>query len=271
MRLGLIADIHANAPALAAVLMALDQAGVEGILALGDLVGYNAMPHETLEMLRDRHIPSVGGNHDLMAIGRLSTDDCGPIARQAMAWTRRELTPAEVAHLATLPEAIRPGPKVLCVHATLGDPTRRLRTTADLQGEAERLATCEPGISVCLMGHDHHPYVHAIGPTVITTTREGEEIPLPRHGFAFVNPGSVGYSRDADPRAAFAIFDSNHWSVTLRRVEYDHRALELANAQAGLSAATEAVRTIPPDDDEGFLARVRGAIKRISGKVRRVS
>ena len=269
MRLGLIADIHANAPALAAVLAALDRAGVERILALGDLVGYNAMPHETLDLLRERHIPSVGGNHDLMAVGRLSTDECGPIAREAMAWTRRTLTAEDVAHLATLPDAIRPGPRLLCVHATLGDPTRRLRTTADLQSEAERLAEREPGISVCLMGHDHHAYVHAIGPTVVTTTREAEEIPLPRHGFAFVNPGSVGYSRDGDARAAFAIFDSNHWSVTLRRVDYDHRALDAANARAGLDAASAATR-LPPDDDEGFLARVRGAIRRISGRVWRV-
>lgn len=270
MRLGLIADIHANAPALAAVLAALDQAGVERILALGDLVGYNAMPHETLGMLRERHIPSVGGNHDLMAIGRLPAEECGPIAREAMAWTRRELTPEEVAHLATLPDAIRPGPKLLCVHATLGDPTRRLRTTADIQSEAERLAVSEPGVSVCLMGHDHHAYVHAIGPTVVTTTREGEEIPLPRHGFAFVNPGSVGYSRDGDPRASFAVFDSNHWAVTLRRVEYDHRPVEEANARAGLAPSAMAP-ALPPDDDEGFLARVRGALRRISGKVRRVS
>jgi len=270
MRLGLIADIHANAPALAAVLDSLDRAGVEGILALGDLVGYNAMPHETLALLRERHISSVAGNHDLMAIGRIPMDDCGPIARQAMVWTRQTLTLDEVAQLALLPDTIRPGPRLLCVHATLGDPTRRLRSTDDIQREAERLEGCEPGISVCMMGHDHHPYVHAIGPAVVTTTREGEEIPLPRHGFAFVNPGSVGYSRDGDPRAAFAIFDSKYWSVTLKRVEYDHRPLAAANELAGLSAATEAA-TLPPDDDEGFLARVRGAIKRISGKVRRVS
>jgi predicted phosphodiesterase len=270
MRLGLIADIHANAPALAAVLTALDQAGVEGILALGDLVGYNAMPHETLAMLRDRRIPSVAGNHDLMATGRLPVADCGPIAREAMAWTRRELQAPEIAQLATLPDAIRPGPRVLCVHATLGDPTRRLRTPDDIREEAERLNGCEPGIAVCLMGHDHHAYVHAIGPTVVTTTRVEEEIPLPRHGFAFVNPGSVGYPRDGDPRAAFAIFDSHHWSVTFRRTGYDHRSLEEANARAGLQAATEGAR-LPPDDDEGFLARVRGAIKRISGRVRGVS
>jgi predicted phosphodiesterase len=268
MRLGLIADIHANAPALAAVLAALDRAGVEGIVALGDLVGYNAMPHETLRMLSDRQIPSVVGNHDLMAIGRIDPATCGPIARQAMAWTRRTLTTEEVAQLAVLPDSIRPGPRMLCVHATLGDPTRRLRTSSDIMSEAERLGRCEPGISVCLMGHDHQAYVHAIGPTVVTTTREEEEIALPRHGFAFVNPGTVGYQRDGDPHASYAIFDSRRWAITLRRVEYDRHPLDLANARAGLQAASEAV-TLPPDDDEGFLTRVRGALKRISGRFAR--
>jgi diadenosine tetraphosphatase ApaH/serine/threonine PP2A family protein phosphatase len=211
----------------------------------------------------------VAGNHDLMAIGRLPMDDCGPIARQAMTWTRQALTPEEVAQLAILPDAIRPAPRLLCVHATLGDPTRRLRSPGDIQTEAERLEQYEPGIGLCAMGHDHHPYVHAIGPTVVTTAREGEEIPLPRHGFAFVNPGSVGYSRDGDPRASFAIFDSRYWSVTLGRVTYDRQVIGAANAGAGLAAAPSA--SLPPDDDEGFLSRVRGAIKRISGRVRRVS
>ena len=266
MRLGIIADIHANAPALATVLAALERAGIERVLALGDLVGYNAMPHETLALMAAHRIPSVAGNHDLMAIGRLEPETCGPIARQAMAWTRGVLTPAEVAQLAVLPEAMRPGPRMLCVHATLGDTTRRLTTPAEVMGEAERLAESDPGIGVCLLGHDHHSYVHAIGPAVVTTTREGEEIPLPRHGFAFVNPGTVGYPRDGDPRAAYAIFDSQRWSVTLCRIEYDHRELAAANARAGLGAAPPAVA---PDDDEGFLTRVRGAIRRISGKFAR--
>jgi predicted phosphodiesterase len=270
MRLGLIADIHANAPALAAVLSALDHAGADGIIALGDLVGYNAMPHETLALLRDRRIPSVAGDHDLMAIGRLPLDDAGPIAREAMAWTRRELTAPEIAQLAILPDALRPGPRVLCVHAALGDPIRRLRTTEDLRSEAERVSAEEPGIAVCLTGHDHHPYIHAVGPAVVTTARAEEEIALPRHGFAFVNPGSVGYAPDGVPSAAFAIFDSSHWSVTLRRVVYDQRPLAEANARAGLEAAAMAA-PLPPDDDEGFLARIRGAIKRISGRTRRMS
>jgi predicted phosphodiesterase len=263
MRIGLIADVHANAPALTSVLTALGRAQVDSIIALGDLVGYNAMLHETLALLRERHIPSVGGNHDLMAIGRLPTTDCGPIAQRAIAWTRRVLTAYEIAQLAALPDAIRPGPRMLCVHATLGDPSRRLRTAHDILSEAERLGRDESGVSVCVMGHDHRGYVHAVGPDVVTTDREEEEIPLPRHGFAFVNPGSVGLPRDGDPRAAFAIFDSRRWSVTLRRMDYDHAPLEEANARAGLGSPRA------PDDDEGFLARIRGAIKRISGRVTR--
>jgi predicted phosphodiesterase len=265
MRLGIIADIHSNAPALEAVLRALDIEHVEGILALGDLVGYNAMVHETLDLIEARHIPSVGGNHDLMALGRLPVEGCGPIAQQAIRWTRQQLTPVEAGRLATLPDAMRPAPHMLCVHATLGDPTRRLRTTEEVISEAERLQRAESGLSICLMGHDHRPRVQAVGPGVVTTERAEEEIVLPRHGFVFVNPGSVGYPRDGDPRASYAVFDSHHWSVTLHRIEYDPAPLVIANAAAGLDAATRAA-ALPPDDDDGFLARIRGALRRISGK-----
>ncbi len=240
MRLGIIADLHANAPALAATLTALDREGADGVIALGDLVGYNAMPHETLAMLRERRIPSVGGNHDLMATGRLPVAGCGPIARQAMEWTRDTLTADEVTQLAALPDALRPGPRMLCVHATLGDPTRRLTTDDEVVCEADRLEETDPDLAVCLMGHDHRPSVHTIGPQLATTRTTEREIALPRLGFAFVNPGSVGYPRDGDPRAAYALFDSRNWSVTLRHVDYDHRSVEDANARAGLDAASQA-------------------------------
>lgn len=260
MRLGFIADIHANAPALAATLRALDLEGVDRVLALGDLIGYHAMPHETLALLRDRHIPSVAGNHDLMALGRLPSNECGPRARGALEWTRAHLTAQEVAELASLPEAIRPAPQMLCVHATLGDPTRRLHSPEEILAERERLGAREPGVTVCLMGHDHRAYVHAVGPTVVTIDRPGEEIPLPRRGFAFVNPGSVGEARDGQSGASFAVFDSQRWSVTLRRVAYDHDAIAAADAAAQLPPLAPA-----PDDDPDLLRRLWQLARRFAG------
>lgn len=233
MRLGLIADIHANAPALDAVLTALDRQGVERVLALGDLVGYHAQPHETLAALRARGIASVAGNHDQMVVGRLPPL-CGPRAHRAVEWTRHELSRIEMAQLASLPDAIRPGPHMLCVHATLDDPTRRLRSDDELEAEAEWVLEREPGVTVCVMGHSHRAFVHTTAPETSTIDVREVEIPLPRRGFAFVNPGSVGEPRHGEVDATYAVFDSRHWAVTLHQVPYDHDAVDAADRGADL-------------------------------------
>lgn len=249
MRLGLIADIHANAPALEAVLAALDRRGVERIVALGDLVGYHALPHETLAAFRARGIPSVAGNHDQMVVGRLPAE-CGPRGRRAVEWTRHALSPDEVAQLASLPDAIRPGPHMLCVHATLDDPTRRLRTDAELEAEATRVLAQEPGVTVCVMGHSHRAFVHTTAPETSTIDVREVEIPLPRRGFTFVNPGSVGEPRGGEVDATFAVFDSRTWGVTLHQVPYDHGTVEAADRKAAL--LPERPEPAPTDRREGF-------------------
>ena len=65
MRLAVIADIHSNREALESVLAQIDREGVEAILNLGDLLGYNASPNECLELLQGRNVWSLAGNHDL--------------------------------------------------------------------------------------------------------------------------------------------------------------------------------------------------------------
>ena len=235
MRLGLIAGIRANAPALAAVLAALDEGGVERIIALGDLTGYHALPRETLALLRDRQVPSVAGDHDLMVLGRLSTDRCDARTRRAIAWTRQVLSDAETAQLAALPHAIRPGHGILCVHATVGDTTRGLETTAQFFAEAERLRREEPEIALCATGHAHRQGVHVVGTIVTTSDPVDEEIALSRLGLTFIAPGAVSDLEHGGAVAAFAIFDSQRWTVTLRRVPYDPAEVLRADAAAGLS------------------------------------
>src|SRR5437667_176692 len=83
MRVAIVSDIHANVAALAAVLADIDTRGVDDIVHLGDLVGYNSFPSETLALVQARSIRGVHGNHDLMTCGVLSLDHCGPLARRA--------------------------------------------------------------------------------------------------------------------------------------------------------------------------------------------
>src|SRR5437899_11993202 len=103
MQIAIISDVHANLEALRSVLADVRRRGIERVVCLGDVVGYNCFPHETLAVLREQRIPTVQGNHDLMAIGELEPDHCGPNARKAIQWTRPLLTDEEKEVLRALP------------------------------------------------------------------------------------------------------------------------------------------------------------------------
>src|SRR5215218_6601040 len=93
MKYAFIADIHANVEALTAVLAAIDSLGADRILCLGDVVGRFADPDACVELLRERRITTVGGNHDRAAIGLRDTTWFSPRARRSNDWTRSHITP----------------------------------------------------------------------------------------------------------------------------------------------------------------------------------
>ena len=64
MRLGIFSDIHANLPALEAVLADIAARHVDGVYCLGDLVGYAPFPNEVTERIRLEQIPTIMGNYD---------------------------------------------------------------------------------------------------------------------------------------------------------------------------------------------------------------
>src|SRR2546422_4300730 len=93
MRLAVLSDVHSNLPALQAVLADVDRIAPDGIWVAGDLVGYNPWPNEVLEILRDRHVRAIRGNHDRAAIGG-GTVRVYEIAGRAVRWARIPLSPA---------------------------------------------------------------------------------------------------------------------------------------------------------------------------------
>ncbi|MFI5235119.1 MAG: metallophosphoesterase family protein [Gemmatimonadales bacterium] len=219
-RIGLIADIHANDAALAAVLSALYADDVREIVALGDLVGYHIRARETLALLRGAHVHSVAGNHDLMAVGGLPLEG-GPKAVQAIRDTRATLTPEDAAFLQGLPAELRPAPAVLCVHGALGNPTRRLNEYWEFAAEAARLRVLEPEVRICCFGHTHLRRVVSVLRDGGIVGYTGAQVQLPDNALTFINPGTVGYPRDGDKRAAYAILDHRAGTVSFHRVHYD--------------------------------------------------
>src|SRR3954469_19896398 len=122
MRLGLIADVHANLPALDAALAALEHERVDAYVCAGDLVGYGPHPNETVARVRALAPCCVAGNHDLMALGSLSDDRADELARETLAWTREQLDGDARAYLETLPATARAADgRVAVAHGTLVD------------------------------------------------------------------------------------------------------------------------------------------------------
>ena len=229
MRYGLIADVHANLPALDAALAALDRAGVDEVLCAGDLVGYGPFPDACVERVLDRCSLVVAGNHDLIAIGRLDTGRCDALARQTLDWTREAIGDATRSALEALPlEATAPG-GVQMTHGAPGDPERYVRAADEAQALA---AALDDGATALVLGHTHVAAV--VGERRGAMLDSLETVVLPEGERVVVNPGSIGQSRSRDPRARAAVLDLERRTVEVLAIDFDHAVTRAALRERGL-------------------------------------
>jgi predicted phosphodiesterase len=234
MRYALISDIHANLPALEAVLADIRsrsnvedgmESHVSGVYHLGDLVGYAPWPNEVCKIVADAGIPGVAGNYD----STVATDykNCGcraenphqeELAHQSYEWTREHIDIGAKEFLRELPFRIdiRPagghvsGPTVTLVHAT---PLNNLIYVDESRPDTFLMKMADAaGLKagdVLAFGHTHKPWHRTVG------------------GVHFINTGSVGRPKDGDWRAGYVLLDVNvdvngtEVRSEIVRVEYD--------------------------------------------------
>jgi predicted phosphodiesterase len=232
MRYALISDIHANLPALEAVLADSDKRGdIEAIYHLGDLVGYAPWPNEVVDLLRARGIAGVAGNYD-STVAR-DHPHCGcryedprqeKLSHLSYDWTRQHASAQTKRWLGGLPFRIdlRPlgghvaGPRLVLVH---GNPVlNTVYWTADRPDrfcvQMAEVVAAKAG-DVIAFGHTHLPWQRAVS------------------GILFVNAGSVGRPKDGDWRAGYAVVEMGETEprVEFVRVEYDvQRAMDAIRA-----------------------------------------
>ena len=232
MRILIISDIHANLVALDTV---LDAAGsFDRIWCLGDIVGYGPEPNECIDKLRTFDLVCVAGNHDWAVLDKLDLEEFNPDARRAALWTRDQLVPANLAWLGHLPEGIPPElGRFTLVHASPRHPIwEYVLTPAVARINFDYFDT-----PICLVGHTHVPVVYYYDPAKDTATAEPliENTPFALGQERMIlNPGSVGQPRDGDPRAAYALFDTDAQTCTHYRVPYDIKATQAKMGQAHL-------------------------------------
>jgi predicted phosphodiesterase len=228
MRIAVLSDIHANLPALEAVLE--DAGAVDAIWHLGDVVGYGPDPDGVVERLRADGAVGVRGNHDAAACGGTEIDWFNPDARRAMEWTRTAIAPATAAWLGMLPERRTEDGSDL-VHGSPREPLWEYITSMSVARANLALLDARLG----LHGHTHVPvaWVDEGGRMEVIRPRRGSTLEL-RGRQAMVNPGSVGQPRDGNPEASYAILDPEAGTVSWHRVAYDIRAVQGAMRAAGL-------------------------------------
>jgi diadenosine tetraphosphatase ApaH/serine/threonine PP2A family protein phosphatase len=221
MRYLILTDIHANLEALETVLADADDRGYEQTLVLGDLVGYGADPNAVIARVLELDPRAiVRGNHDKVACGLETAEGFNVVAKSAAAWTFAVLTPENREWLAALPR----GPEVIddVIEICHGSPFDEDAYIFDALDALRALkASTRP---LCLFGHTHFPVSFELPedhaedepPNVLAGT------PLILRGTSkyLVNPGAVGQPRDSDPRAGYAIVDTELGQVELVRLQY---------------------------------------------------
>lgn len=230
MRIGIIGDIHANLEALSAVLEALDESSIDQMLCAGDVVGYGASPGECIELVREREIPTVKGNHDEYTCQIGADWHIHPHARTVILWNQQALDQGCLDWLESLPRIIR-FEDVQVVHAshTLWPPWPYVMNpktaVASFLFQSSRIS---------FNAHSHVPVY------VWHQSRKRPEVEmlrnmfLPRKHRVLIGVGSVGQPRDGDPRACCVIYDSAEKSVRIMRVPYDIERAQAKIREAGL-------------------------------------
>ncbi len=220
MRIALLGDVHANLPALEAVLAHAQQRGVEAIWNVGDWLGYGAFPNEVVARLRQENALSIIGNYDLKAlqVGQEPERKAKkPEKMLAFRWSYETLSKENRKYLRTLSREVRleaEGRRILLTHGSPASDSEYVTAETPLERLRELAQMANADIVIC--GHAHRPAVRKVD------------------GVWFINTGSVGRPDDGDPRACYAILvlGPHYFRVWHYRVEYDvERAVAAIRAQ----------------------------------------
>jgi diadenosine tetraphosphatase ApaH/serine/threonine PP2A family protein phosphatase len=238
MRYLVLSDIHANLEALEACLSDARARKFDDTLILGDIVGYGADPNAVIDVVKGlMPIAIVRGNHDKAACGIDTAAGFRAVARSAIEWTFRVLTPEHRAWLSELP--VGPGLVNEDLEICHGSPRDEDEYILD-DGEAKRALTASVR-PLCLFGHTHFRIAYDLSKGTLRSTvpplEEVSTLVIRKDTRYLVNPGAVGQPRDGDARAAYAVVDTTTKRVELFRVDYPFEVTQQKIIEAGLPEA----------------------------------
>lgn len=230
----MISDIHANLPALEAVLAEIDRDRPEELWCLGDVVGYGAQPNECSRLMAERADLCLAGNHDLAALDALDISSFSPAAAEAARWTREQLSNESREFLTSL-KAQDESRDVALYHASPRDPIWEYVLWSEQAGEC----IARQASRIAMVGHSHVALCFRAADDGDVDATQGAQVAAGTtldiaDSRWLLNPGSVGQPRDGDPRAAWVGLDTESWTASYERVEYPVEEAAKAIIDAGL-------------------------------------
>lgn len=238
MRYAIFSDVHSNLEALTTFFELIDQDDLNPV-CLGDIAGYGANPNECLQMIRERGIPVVIGNHDMAVLDPSEAVNYNSYAQQAIHWHTENIFSRYKSYLYSLPWSSIIDDTFSIVHSDFTTPQRW--TYVNNQNTAyHSFSGLETQVG--FFGHTHIPSVFKLNCTMDNKLYihcdpilgNNNKIAIEDEKSYLINPGSLGQPRDKDPRASFMIFDVENMEVTTRRFQYDNVTAAEKIVKAGL-------------------------------------
>ena len=250
----ILSDIHSNLEALTTVLEKCRELGITEYISLGDVVGYNANPNECLNLVRQLNIVArVRGNHDDYTVrGDISESGFNPNAKRAVAWTREQIDEDGRRYLdeAKYEEMFL---NATLVHATLDTPSNWGYILDQFHAEDN---FSYQRSNLCFCGHSHVPVAFVKKQLTSPGERpieminawsgefDDEDVTRPevitveyrKNNKYLFNVGSIGQPRNGDPRASFAIWDTDQMTMSRYLLPYDIKTTQQKILDAGLPA-----------------------------------
>lgn len=217
MKIGLIADIHAQVDSLEKAFEIFERERVDQILCAGDLVERGYDGDAVVRRIQERNIPCVRGNHDEDAIENqawwrreMDPDNVQKILKRLEAGTDSLesylLTDSTLDYLKQLPFSLRftfESWNILLVHGSPKSNTQYLTPSLPERIIAESVEDLD-GIDILICGHSHTPMKRLV------------------QGILVLNPGSTCYA--GNPR-----YSNTCAVLTLPTLRYEVFSLATGN------------------------------------------
>ena len=216
----LLADIHANAPALEAALAYLQQRNINDILVMGDIVGYGPHPQQCVDMLRA--LPGaqiLQGNHDHAVATQRYSLGFSPFSRWVIEWSRERLSADALAWLDSLPLYLQ-GDDWIAVHGAPNDKTFFNAYVYEMTYEDNLMNLESRNLRLCFHGHTHLQKVYYRKSRQDRSSNAAHQN-LNEYERSLICPGSIGQTRSGKPGAEFALYDHKSGELEFIHLEYD--------------------------------------------------